>query len=101
MLPFGPWQPDVAGINTKVVREASNVLPAANGFRPARAAVTTGNALGGECFGAIVVIKNDGNVVQFSGDATKLYRLVAGSGISTADRDDYFADTTLVTADAG
>lgn len=101
MLPFGPWQPDIAGINTKVVREAINVLPAANGFRPARAAVVTANALDAACAGAIVVVKNDGSVVQFAGDSVHLYKLEPGFSIPTTDSDLYFADSTTITADFG
>jgi len=101
VIPFGPWHPDVAGINTNVVREAINVLPSASGFLPARAAVTTGNALNSACAGAIVIVKTDGTVVQFAGDALHLYKFEPGFSVPTADSDLYFADSTLITADLG
>lgn len=99
MIPFGPFHPDIAGINTKAVREARNVLPSANGFKPVRGPVLIGNALAGPCFGAVVLVKNDGTAVQFAGDETKLYTLDPGFAPNTADSTLYTADSTVLTAD--
>ena len=103
MIPFGPFQPDVAGINSKVVREARNVLPAAAGFRPLPGPTAITGALDGACFGTVVVIKDDGSIVQIAGSSKKLFVLRAGSLSSsvTADRTDIRADSTLTTADSG
>lgn len=78
MIPFGPWAPDIAGINTKCVRQAVNVFPSAAGFVPARTAVATTNALDSACLGAVTVARSDGQLTSFAGTAGKLYLLTAG-----------------------
>jgi hypothetical protein len=79
MIPFGPFHPDAAGINTKVVREARNVVPAAVGFAPLPSAVAATNALDAACYGATVILRYGGGTAQFSGSATKLYSLTAAT----------------------
>lgn len=79
MIPFGPWRPDAAGINTQVCRLARNVLPSASGFDPLPAPVAAGNALDSRVVGAAVITKNDGQAAQFAGTATKLYRNSTGT----------------------
>lgn len=75
MIPFGPWHPDIAGINTKCVRQAMNVFPNASGFTPARSIVATTNALDSACVGAFTVARSDGLLTSFAGTASKLYKL--------------------------
>ncbi len=75
MIPFGPWHPDKAAINTQVCREAVNCLPGAAGFRPSKGLAPLSSALTGDCLGAAVVLKADGQISAFAGDATKLYKL--------------------------
>lgn len=75
MIPFGPWHPDRAAINTNVCREAVNVLPAVSGFRPFGALVPTSPALEGPCRGASVAIAGNGVTHSFAGTETKLYKL--------------------------
>ena len=80
MIPFGPWHPDKAGINTAACHIAKGVLPGAGGFRPARSlAPLSLNALDGSCRGAATMISDTGAVHSFAGDATKLYKL-SGTG---------------------
>lgn len=79
MIPFGPFQPDAAGINTQVCREARNVLPSPVGFEPLPGPVASANALASTVFGAAIVIKNDGQAAQFAGTSDKLYKLNTGS----------------------
>lgn len=79
MIPFGPWHPDAAGINTQVCREARNCLPSTIGFEPLPGPVANGGALNGTVFGAAIVIKNDGQAAQFAGTSDKLYRLITGT----------------------
>lgn len=83
-MPFGPWNPDSASINTKHVLEAVNVLPGTSGFLPSPGlAAASANALNSDCFGACTVISSTGIVSSFAGTATKLYKL--GVGASWAD----------------
>lgn len=75
-LPFGPWHPDLAGVNVKACRRANNCLPAANGYLPLRApSPLSVSGLDADCLGAAVVFDDDGDVFTFAGDTTKLYRL--------------------------
>lgn len=83
MIQFGPWHPDSAGINTPVVREARNVVPAENGFAPLQDAEATTPALPSEVRGAISVLLDDGSVETFAGTGVKLYRL--GSDTNWSD----------------
>lgn len=83
-MPFGPWNPDSASINTKHVLEAVNVLPGTAGFLPSPGlAAASANALNTDCFGACTVISSTGTVSSFAGTATKLYKL--GTGAAWAD----------------
>lgn len=78
MIPFGPWHPDRAGINTPVLREALNCRPAVAGtFQPMRTLVAGTAALPGPCRGAVAVLLTDGNVANFCGTADKLWKLGA------------------------
>lgn len=76
-MKFGPWHPDLAGINVDAVTMARNCLPAANGFRPLKALAPATVALGTgvTCLGAAVVYDDDGDISTFAGDETKLYKL--------------------------
>lgn len=105
-IPFGPWHPDKAGLNSPVCLSAVNCIPAVNGFRPLRAPAASSGALGldyivdeagddildeagaliassstpidgTECIGAAVVFDDVGAVHTFSGTATDLYKLDA------------------------
>ncbi|MEM8971755.1 MAG: hypothetical protein AAGD43_06830 [Pseudomonadota bacterium] len=79
MIPYGPFHPDKAGLNTNVCREARNCIPLIGGtFKPLRApAPFSANALDGACEGAVTIFDDDGDVFTFAGDATKLYELGA------------------------
>lgn len=104
MIPFGPWHPDKAGVNVAAVREAVNVVPEVNGFRPlprlepgsgtlgdtfltdadgailtdgSGAYIETADVSGSDhaCLGAAVVFDDDGDVFTFAGTAEALYQL--------------------------
>lgn len=77
MIPFGPWHPDSAGINTPVVREARNVVPGENGFQPLAEAEPSTTPLPSSVRGAVSVLLDDGSVETFAGTANKLHRLSA------------------------
>lgn len=79
MIPFGPWHPDGAGINTNVLRIARNCLPSVQGFRPLKSPVASSDALASECFGAATVLQEDGGGASFAGTATGLFKLLNDS----------------------
>ena len=82
MIPWGFFQPDSYGINANVLVAAKNVLPAvvqgARGpipaYVPERTPVAVSDALASACVGLIAQRQNDGNVVEFAGTQTALYR---------------------------
>lgn len=73
MLPVAEWRPDTADL-AQYAREALNVIPRAESYGPVRALAETGGALTARCQGAFAAMDIDGNVHNFSGDATKLYK---------------------------
>jgi len=79
MIPFGPWHPDKIAANAPIVVEATNVLPAVNGFKPLPSLAPVTDALAGECLGGATVYDDDGDVFVFAGDETDLYKLSAAS----------------------
>lgn len=85
-MPFGPWRPDVTGLNAKTVRDVRNVLPAANGFKPFRSHAATMPALAARCLGAATARGREGLIVTAAGTATKLYRIQAGGAWADATR---------------
>lgn len=75
MIPWGPWRPDAAGINTPVLIEARNVLPSVKGYLPLLAPATSSEGLPTECRGAVTVRLPDGSVKSYAGDTENLWRL--------------------------
>lgn len=79
MIVWGPFQPDRAGLNAKVVVEARNVLPGVSGLLPAPSLNPATDALASQCRGAVSIIRDDGQVVSFAGTQEALYKLSATS----------------------
>jgi hypothetical protein len=79
MIPFGPWHPDLVGVNVQAVSEARNVLPAQSGFLPVRSMVSMTDPIDSRCFGAATLLRKSGGNVQFCASRTKLYRLQQGT----------------------
>lgn len=75
MIPFGPFHPDKAGINTRVLREARGCVPAVGGFKPLQGPVAVSDALPTEVKGAATVLLSDGSNESFCGTETDLYKL--------------------------
>lgn len=77
MIPFGPWRPDAAGVNSAVVNEAVGCVPADNGFAALRSPVAATSALPLACVGAAVILGDDGTATHYAGTASQLYKLGA------------------------
>lgn len=75
MIPFSPWLPDIAAFETGAAREALNVIPSASGFRPFPDFNPVAAALPARVRGAISVRSVAGNIYNFCGTSSKLYRL--------------------------
>jgi hypothetical protein len=84
MIPFSPWQPDVAAFNNQVSTDVLNVIPSVSGFRPFPAFSNITSAITARAQGAISVRGLTGVVSNFCGDATKLYKM-ASTGLTWTD----------------
>lgn len=74
-MPFGPWLPDRAHHNQKMMGVAFNVLPTIDGYRPMKDFTEHTNALGSRCRGAGVFRRDDGSLTTIAGDVDTLYKL--------------------------
>lgn len=73
MINFGDWLPDQANIMNPGVTVATNVMPAANGYRSMKAFVQYSNAASGTIRGIFASKDPSGNTKLFAGDDTDLY----------------------------
>lgn len=77
-LLFGKSAPDLSAAQGAPMQK--NVLPRLDHYAPVSdLAAYSSSALTARCQGAMAFLDNSGNVNMFAGDATKLYRLTAGS----------------------
>lgn len=75
--PFGPWEPDSAGVDSPALQIARNVYALKNGYGPVPSLLPFGtDALPSKCVGGCYVRTAAGGYVLFVGTTTKLYRLV-------------------------
>jgi hypothetical protein len=79
MIPVGPWTPDTPDFMNEGSLEALNVIPAARSYRPFPGFAAISNALNARAQGAFFARRSDGTGTMFAGDATRLYKLAAGS----------------------
>ena len=74
-IQFGEWLPDLGSVNNPGATVAKNVIPQINGYRELKSLTTFTNALGSACLGAFWVPDAVGEIENFAGDNTKLYKL--------------------------
>jgi len=74
MINFGEWLPDQPDLNLNGVTVATNVIPAAAGYRAIPDFVSVSNAADSALLGIFAAKDNTGNVTLFAGDSGKLYR---------------------------
>ena len=79
IIPFGDYTPDLPALGNPGATTAKNVLPAKVGYTGLPSLVGYSDGLTAYCRGAFSAMDTDGNVNSYSGDATKLYRLVGGT----------------------
>jgi len=84
MIPFAEWRPDMPDLS-EWAREALNVIPAEESYRPLNALSSVSNALTARAQGAAWFRGTAGAVKMFAGDATKLY-LLSGTTWSDVSR---------------
>jgi hypothetical protein len=84
LIQFGEWLPDQPDYSNPGVTEATNVIPAANGYRSMPSFVEYSNAASNTILNIFAAKQNDGSVRLFAGDSGKLYLFNA----VTSDLDD-------------
>ena len=79
MIRFGEWLPDQPDLDNAGVTVATNVVPAANGYRSFPSFVSFSNAADDRVRGLAAVKDTGANVFLFAGDSGKLYRFNQGT----------------------
>jgi hypothetical protein len=80
MIPFAEYRPDMPAFS-QWSREAINVVPAEESYRPLNGLVSTSNALDGRAQGATWFRGSDGSTKMFAGDGSKLYLMSPSSAV--------------------
>ena len=83
-VPFAEWRPDMPALGPWA-REALNVVPVEESYRPLNALSATSNPLAGRAQGAAWFRGTDGGTRMVAGDATSLY-LLSGTTWSDVSR---------------
>lgn len=73
LIPFDEWLPDQADLVQRGIPVAKNVLPGLRGYVPMKSLETITSALDSRALGALQVMDKDLNVLQYAGDAGKIY----------------------------
>lgn len=89
MIPFGEFAPDLSSLNKNVASTAKNVLPLSDYYGPMYQFSAVSDALDNPCKGAFTARDSDGNQYIFSGDKTKLYRVIAGTSTDSSKVGNY------------
>lgn len=93
-LAFGPWEPDVSGVDTNVLQTAKNVYASKNGYNPIPSlSAVSQSALPEKCIGIAFARTNSGGWLIFAGTRFKLYKFQsnAWSDVSRVSGGDYAA----------
>lgn len=75
MIPFGEWLPDQSDLQNPGATVATNVIPAARGYRPFAGLTELSAAATDRLRGIYATKSSDGTVLTFAGDQGKLYKL--------------------------
>lgn len=75
MIPFGEWLPDQSDLENPGATVATNVIPAARGYRPFASLTELSAAADNRLRGIYATKASDGTVLTFAGDEGKLYKL--------------------------
>ena len=78
-IAFGEWLPDLPDYNNPGATVVKNCLPAGNSYRSMSDIEVYSSALTARCQGAFSAKDSAGNTSNFAGDASKLYKLSAGT----------------------
>jgi hypothetical protein len=85
IIPIGEYRPDLPALDNPGATLALNLLPGPTSYAPLPSLSPLSSALAARCQGAFAARDSAGNVSNFAGTATGLYRLV-GTGWSNVTR---------------
>jgi hypothetical protein len=100
LIPFAEWRPDSPALGP-FAREALNVVPNEESYRPLNSLATTTNALTARAQGAAWFRGTAGATKMFAGDATKLYLLSGATWTSVPQLDGARNITGITQANPG
>jgi len=89
IIPFGEWAPDRPDLGNTGSPVIKNVIPHENGYKQLPSLESYSDALSLYCRGAFSANDIDGNVNIYSGDQTKLYRLIGTTQTDSSKVGDY------------
>lgn len=78
-IPFAPWEPDRAELDTAVSAVAQGVLPGLNSYVPVKGPSAYSSALPAAPTGLWLAQKSDGSFIVLAGTASNLYLLDGGT----------------------
>lgn len=96
IIPFGPWEPDSAGIDMAVLATAKNVWPSKTGYAPIpELAAFSTDALPGRCVGTAYARTSTGAYQIYAGTSTGLYKFesLGWTNVSRLSGGDYGVPT--------
>ena len=79
VIPFGEWLPDLPAYANPGALIAKNVIPQITGYRSLNSLSAFSSALTSVCLGSFWTTDANNTVVNFAGDATRLYQLQSSS----------------------
>lgn len=109
-LDFGPFRPDVEGVDRNILVNVTNVAPAQGGFRPVGSLAPSSDALPDTCLGSVSFLDNSGSGITIAGTELGLFKQEAdktwtniskGGGYTTASGERWafaqFGDLAIAT----
>lgn len=78
-LQFGTWLPDGQDYKNPGLEECKNVVPGVNGYRPARAPISTGVSVSGTIIGATSVFLKDGSTIVCVATTSDIHVIRSGA----------------------
>lgn len=89
IIPFGDYTPDLPKLGNPGATTAKNVLPGTVGYLQFSGLTAYSTAQTAYCRGAFSAMETGGSVHTYSGDETKLYRLVGTTLTDSSDASGY------------
>ncbi len=76
-IDFGPFRPDIEGVDRDILVDVVNLAPAQGGFRPVGSLAPSSDALPGDCIGSASFLDETGSGVTIAGTANGLFKQAA------------------------